>query len=246
MMPAAVQTAERPLNTRRKCLRTWLVRLPILWPSMNHEDSTRTSLIEEARELMKAAWTLRRTTLAERTATEGELDQSASLIRRKLIQAVVLCHRADDPRALATALGRLGHVEHDAGRHDDAVALYEEAVAVARAATDPMLLAHAVRHFGDAHRSSGRLAEAEACYDEALALYAAEDTPSKLDYANAIRPMAILKEELGEADQARDLWQQAKALYAAVPIAAGVAECEESLTRLPPSHSRRSAGAEPA
>ena len=123
-------------------------------------------------------------------------------------------------------------MEHDAGRHDDAVGRYEEAVAVARKATDPMLLAHAVRHLADAHRSSGRLTEAEACYDEALALYAAADQPPPLDYANALRPMAILKEALGETEEARHLWQQARSLYATVPIAAGVAECEEHLARL--------------
>ena len=91
---------------------------------------------------------------------------------------------------------------------------------------------HAVRHLADGYRSTGRLAEAEACYDEALALYAAADEPPALDYANALRPMAILKESLGETDEARDLWQQAKSLYATVPIAAGVAECEEHLARL--------------
>ena len=145
---------------------------------------------------------------------------------------MALSRRTDDTRTLVTALRRLGHVEHDAGRHDDAVGRYEEAVAVARKATDPMLLGHAVRHLADAHRSSGRLTEAEACYDEALALYAAADQPPPLDYANALRPMAILKEALGETEEARHLWQQARSLYATVPIAAGVAECEEHLARL--------------
>ncbi len=153
--------------------------------------------LDEARELMNPAWTLRRTTLAERPATEAAFDRTADVIRRRLTRAVALCRRADDPRALVRALRRLGHVEHDAGRRDDAVARYEEAVAVARAATDPMLLAHAVRHLADAHRSTGRLAEAESGYDEALALYAAEDEPPALDYANALRPLALLKEMQG-------------------------------------------------
>ena len=182
--------------------------------------------------MINAAWTLRRTMLPERPTTDAEFDQVADLIRRRLTQAVALSRRTDDTRTLVTALRRLGHVEHDAGRHDDAVGRYEEAVAVARKATDPMLLGHAVRHLADAHRSSGRLTEAEACYDEALALYAAADQPPPLDYANALRPMAILKEALGETEEARHLWQQARSLYATVPIAAGVAECEEHLARL--------------
>jgi tetratricopeptide (TPR) repeat protein len=145
---------------------------------------------------------------------------------------VALCRAAGDDRELATALRRLGHAEQDAGRNDTAVARYEEAAVAARRTGDSLLEAHAVRHLADAHRSSGRLADAEASYDEALALYAAKDEPPALDYANALRPMAILKEALGETGEALHLWQQAKSLYAAVPVAAGVAECEENLARL--------------
>ena len=199
---------------------------------MNHEESARKSPLDEARELMNAAWTLRRATLAGGPATEAEFDQTAELIRRRLTQAVALSRRADAPWALATALGRLGHVEHDAGRPDNAVAHYEEAVAVAREAIDPMLLAHAVRHLADAHRSAGRLAKAEACYDEALALYAAEDEPPPLHYANALRPLAILKEMQGRTHEARHLWRRARALYVRIPVPAGKAECDEHLTRL--------------
>ena len=121
---------------------------------------------------------------------------------------------------------------HRGRRSDSATARYEEAVAVARRSGDPLLLAHAIRHLGDTHRRARRLADAEASYDEALALYTAKDEPPTLAYANAIRPMAILKEALGETDEARLLWQRAKALYAAIPIPAGVAECEENLSRL--------------
>ncbi|MDE2691363.1 MAG: tetratricopeptide repeat protein [Acidobacteriota bacterium] len=166
------------------------------------------------------------------TANPVEREETARLVREQLSEAVALCRGAGDDRELATALRRLGHVEQDAGRDDVAAARYEEAVAVARRTGDPLLLAHAIRHVGDAHRSARRFAVAETCYDEALALYAAEDEPPALDYANVIRPMAILKEALGATDEAWLLWQQAKTLYAAVPIVAGVAECDENLARL--------------
>jgi len=143
-----------------------------------------------------------------------------------------LCRKVGADRELATALRRLGHAEQDAGRDDVAVARYEEAVAAARRTGEPLLLAHAIRHVGDAHRGARRPAEAEACYDEALALYAKHPDPPELDYANAIRPMALLKEALGEIDEARHLWQRAKALYDMVPVPAGVAECDENLNRL--------------
>lgn len=194
-------------------------------------DSARGSRLDRGRDLSDAAWKLR-ATASSLTANPVESEGTARLVREQLSEAVALCRKVGADRELATALRRLGHAEQDAGRDDVAVARYEEAVAAARRTGDPLLLAHAIRHVGDAHRGSRRPAEAEACYDEALALYAEHPDPPALDYANAIRPMAILKEGLGETDEARHLWQRAKALYATVPIVAGVAECDENLTRL--------------
>ena len=190
------------------------------------------SRTNRGRDLSTTAWRVRSGAVSSETANRDESDEAARLVRRQLTEAVALCREAGGDRALATALRRLGHAEQDAGRNDIAVARYEEAVAAARRTGDPLLLAHAIRHVGDAHRDAQRLAEAAACYDEALALYAESPDPPPLDYANAIRPMAILKEALGENDEARLLWKQAKALYAAVSVADGVAECDENLSRL--------------
>ena len=166
--------------------------------------------------------------------TEAELRSVVGRIRQLLEEAVAICRGTGAKRELAVALGRLGHVEEDAGRNDEARAAYEEAVAVARDAGDGALLAHAVRHVGDVHRHAGRLAEAEACYNEALSLYGRLEAATKapLDYANALRPMAILKEEQGQADEARVLWGRARDLYGAAGIEAGVAECLDHLARL--------------
>ena len=192
----------------------------------------RRSRLHRGRDFSNAAWRLRSSTISSSTADSAESDETGRLVREQLTEAVALYREAGDDRELATALRRLGHAEQDAGRNDAATASYEEAVAVVRRIGDPLLLAHAIRHVGDAHRGAQRLAEAEASYNEALALYAAKDEPPALDYANALRPMAILKEALGEADQARLLWHRAKALYAAIPVPAGVAECNENLNRL--------------
>lgn len=194
-------------------------------------EPSRHSHRDRARDLSDTAWKLR-ATASSLTADPVENEETGRLVRERLSEAVALCRRAGADRELATALRRLGHAEQDAGRDDVAAARYEEAVAAARRTGDPLLLAHAIRHVGDAHRARRRLSTAETCYDEALALYAAEDEPSALDYANAIRPMAILKEALGKTEEARHLWQRAKALYATVTIVAGVAECDENLSRL--------------
>lgn len=196
------------------------------------EDGADRSPVERAKELVERAWTLRSTTIASPPAARAEAEQAAANVRRCLAEAVALCRAAGADRELATALGKLGHAEEDAGRDDDALACREEAVTVARRAGHPMPLAHAVRHLGDLRRKAGRLAAAEACYAEALALYEGQEEPPALDYANALRPMAILKESLGRAGEARILWRRARDLYGTVPAETGVAECREHLARL--------------
>ena len=183
--------------------------------------------------LVRKAWTLRCGTLASPPAGEADRRAVAEQVRGQLAEAVAICRMAGADRELVVALGKLGHVEEDAGRRDAALACYEEAVTVARNADDPLRLAHAVRHLGDVHRHAGRLGEAEACYEEALSLYGGHGVAAaKLDHANALRPMAILKEELGQVEEARILWGRARELYSAVGIEAGVAECADHLARL--------------
>ena len=196
------------------------------------DDADTRSPVDEARELIDKAWTLRWRAMQSPPATEAELQQAVARFHGYLSEAVSLLRAAGATRELVGALGKLGHAEENAGRVDAALACYEEAVAVARGAEHPLPLAHAVRHLGDLHRKAGRLEAAEACYAEALALYGGQDEPPPLDYANALRPMAILKETLGRVDEARTLWQRARDLYGAVPIEEGVAECTEHLARL--------------
>ena len=190
------------------------------------------SPVDEARELIEKAWRLRWRALQSPPANEAELQQAIARFHGYLTEAVSLLRAAGATRELVGALGKLGHAEENAGRVDDALACYDEAVAVARGADHRLPLAHALRQLGDLHRKAGRPAPAEACYAEALALYGAHDEPPPLDHANALRPMAILKEEQGRVDEARTLWQRARELYGVASIEAGVAECTEHLDRL--------------
>jgi hypothetical protein len=74
---------------------------------------------------------------------------------------------------------------------------------------------------------------AEPCYVEALALYRSSGhTAPSLDLANAIRPLAILRERVGNVDEAILLWREARDLYLAVNVRAGVAECSKHLDQL--------------
>ena len=95
-----------------------------------------------------------------------------------------------------------------------------------------MKLAHTARHPGDVYRENGHSELARPCYEEALALYRAHPEAAPLDVANAIRSMAVLKHDSDERPAARALWIEARELYAAEGIDAGVAECDRRLGQL--------------
>ena len=135
-------------------------------------------------------------------------------------------------RELIEALKGLGQIERDLGRLEPARELYDEATSLCRQGQDVLLLAHTVRHLGDIHRSAGRPDLAEPCYDEALALYRGDERTDPLDLANAVRPLAILMEEAGQANKAASLWNEARELYVAAAVPAGAEESAARLARL--------------
>jgi tetratricopeptide (TPR) repeat protein len=164
---------------------------------------------------------------ARRARSERRLADAHS----DLLEAVALCRQAGAKSELLMALKALGQTERDMGRGDAARPLYEEAVAIGRELADPLVLAHTIRHLGDIHRDAGRLTGAEPCYHEALALYRSHESTDKLDLANAIRPLAILKDAMGEPEEASRRWQEALNLYEAVGVRAGIDECSAQLAR---------------
>ena len=184
---------------------------------------------EVAANLVRQALRARGNTFARQ---ENELRQLYARLHKDLVEAVRLARTSADKPVLVKALKALGQIERDASHAQESLALYEEAVAVCRIIGDPLALAHTVRHVGDLYLSAGRPALAEPCFDEALALYRADDATAPLDLANAIRPYALLKEELGLAAEARALWRETRSLYAQVSIDVGVEECDAHLAAL--------------
>jgi len=152
--------------------------------------------------------------------------------KRDLTQAVELARTENDPVKLATALTALGQIERDL--HHDEVALrhYEEAAVIYRVLEDPLKLAHTVRHVGDILRHSGRFSTAEPVYAEALSIYRTHSETQPLDLANALRGLALLKEALGNNEEARALWKEAGILYEEVNVEAGVKESARRAARL--------------
>ena len=147
-------------------------------------------------------------------------------------EAVALYKKSNNPRLLAQSLAGLGQIERDLREVSAALQHYEEAVALYRTVNDPLSLAHTVRHIGDILRESGQLPEAKPHYQEALEIYCEQEDTPPLDLANAIRGFALLNGELGNSDEALQLWQEARKLYDAVQVEAGVAESDRRIEEL--------------
>lgn len=166
-----------------------------------------------------------------RQATEAQQQRRFHDAKSCWSNAVELMRGEADELALARALRALGETERKL-RDPAARQHYEEAVARYRLTPDSLGFAHTLRHLGDLYHESGEPALAEPCYREALAVYEKHPTAAPLDMANALRSTAVLQTGLGNCDRARQLWEDARQLYASSGVQAGVAESSTQLARL--------------
>lgn len=180
-------------------------------------------------DLMQSAWEARR---AASDLRGPEREKAISSIVQDLSEAATTLRRRDLPVAYAHALHLQAHVEWDRGEPEAAESLWEESVSVLRQNEEPLQLAHKVRHLGDIRFELGHVREAADHYEEALSLYRSHDDPPKPDLANAVRRMAVLKEQVGDAASARALWSEARERYAALDLQEGVSEAEQHLSTL--------------
>jgi tetratricopeptide (TPR) repeat protein len=115
---------------------------------------------------------------------------------------------------LAAALTNQAQIERDTGFLDKALAYQLDALAIARGLNEPQNLAHVLRHVGDILQAANRHADADSYYREMLALYRATPDTPPLDIANAVRSVALHAQNLGQKDEARRLWREARDRYA--------------------------------
>ena len=145
--------------------------------------------------------------------------------------AAETARQANDRSGLGAALGALGRLRRDEQDFDAAAKLYEEAAAIAREQGDSPALAHRLRHIGDIAAAQGDLASAEDCYSQAGELFDVQEAGA-LDRANFLRSKALLKEKQGANEAAAQYWTEARALYSATGIDAGVQESDRRLALL--------------
>jgi tetratricopeptide (TPR) repeat protein len=102
---------------------------------------------------------------------------------------------------------------------------YEEASSLLANSADRIKFAHTVRHLGDVYVDVQNWEGAERCYVEALGIYRSQPAARVLDFANALRAYAVLKDKTGRENDSRSLWAEAGRLYKDVGIQAGIEEC---------------------
>jgi tetratricopeptide (TPR) repeat protein len=158
-------------------------------------------------------------------AAQARREKRLADAHRDLVQAVSIARHTNDRRELARTVTELGRIDRDMANRDAALGAYQEAAAIYRELGDELKLAHTVRHVGDIHWDAKRASAAEPCFHEALALYATHPETPPLDLANAVRPLALLKDDAGESEEADRLWEKAKNLYKSVNVLPGVVEC---------------------
>lgn len=182
----------------------------------DRDGGSRPGGMTDVRELLARAYAARR---------EGRTEEA----RRSFADALGVARESGTRGELIAALKGLAQIERDEDDLDRAFELYEEAVGLAREEEDPLRLAHTVRHLGDVCRHRGELRTAEAHYEEALTIYRSHEETSPLDLANALRPLAILREAMGEGDAAARLWKRARGFYEQAGVKEGVEECAARL-----------------
>jgi arsenate reductase len=116
-----------------------------------------------------------------------------------------------------------------AGDIAGAIAGYAAAALASEAAGDVALLAHALRHVGDLQFEAGDPVASAASLRKALGHYRGLGAGHDLDLANTLRGLARATAAIDGPARALDAWREARDLYAACGVDAGVVECDRRL-----------------
>ena len=136
-------------------------------------------------------------------------------------QALELSRRIGDPDDEARALDNLGEVYRVTGRHDLAGEHHDLALRLYRDLGDPGGQAKSLNGLGEAARAAGDPRDALTAHAEAHTH--AGKIGHQHEQARACAGLARAHHDLGDADQAREQWRQALALYEEL----GVPEADE-------------------
>ena len=151
--------------------------------------------------------------------------------RAVFIEAVRKAAIEADRPSLAEALSGLAQAERGIGNLEAAGHHYANAVVLYRELALRDRLAYALRHQADILRATGKVVEAEPLYREAEEIYRQLGESASLDLANTLRGLALVNDSSAKINASKALWQEARELYSKCNVEAGVAECDQMLSR---------------
>jgi tetratricopeptide (TPR) repeat protein len=129
------------------------------------------------------------------------------------------------------ALVELAVIARREGRLKECADRYQQAADTFDSAGELMRGAHAKRHAAEVLLKTGDADGACAGILAVLEFYRTREV-GRLELANTLRVAGLAEEGRGEVKAAREFWMEARGLYAAEGIFAGVAEADRRLTGL--------------
>lgn len=141
--------------------------------------------------------------IASAYAVQGDLTRSCQHYE----QAIEICVKLKDAPALSQLYGDLGDVMLEAGKTDDAIILFKDALRLDSDHKDILGKALAHRRLGAAYQARGQLREAKDDYDEAEALLKSTDDEGEL--AVVCNHLGSLLLEQGHPQKARERFERA-------------------------------------
>ena len=150
----------------------------------------------------------------------------------ELEAALELCEEFKVNKQKRLTLSLLANIYFDLGRNKKSLESYERALSLAEVDSEVEQIAHITRHIADVECEIGDLKSSMSHYEKALKYYRNNVSSYSINYANAIRGLAVLKEKMVDYSDAKKLWKEAKSIYDKLKIETGIKECIARLKKL--------------
>ncbi len=150
----------------------------------------------------------------------------------ELDAALELCEEYKVNKEKRQTLSLLANIYYDLGNNKRSLESFKNALSLAEMESEEEQIAHITRHIADVECEIGDLKSSLNHYEKALKYYRSNMSKYSLNYANAIRGFAVLKEKTVDYSSARKLWKEAKSIYEKLKVETGIKECMARLKKL--------------
>ena len=131
----------------------------------------------------------------------------------ELEAALELCEEYKVNKEKRQTLSLLANIYFDLGRNKKSLESYKNALSLAEVDSEEEQIAHITRHIADVECEIGDLKSSLSNYQKALNYYKKNVSKYSLNYANAIRGFAYLKEKMVDYSDAKKLYKEAMSIY---------------------------------